>query len=88
MATVVDIVDADDYIGIYFDEKLVYHESRYISAADVFKLCENLVIDFRGTWECSLEWIDEVGAMPKKLEDVKVSHMGKEIPIHEYWETL
>lgn len=86
MGTMVNIIDCDNYTGVYFDEKLVYYGCSYPSIKEIIQLCEGHSVELHKTTEASLEWLDEIGVLPNDLKDVKISHMGRDIPIYQYWE--
>lgn len=75
----------DTWIGIYKDSNLIY-QNHNISYNDLLKLVEHSKVEYFGKYECSLDWLDSVGCMPEKLEDVKIGYMGEDLPFYEYLE--
>lgn len=83
--SVITLIDADTWIGIYVDDKLVF-ENHSISPHNLLKLLNYSKIEYFGRFEASLDWLDSRGSLPLLLNDVKVSYMGKDWPIFEYLE--
>jgi len=89
MATIVCVVNCDDYTGVYFDDVLEWFGESHQNIYNILALCEHKNIELLPMIECSLEWFDDIGGvLPEKLDEVKVLHMGKDIPVAEYWEFL
>jgi hypothetical protein len=83
----IDFVDGDTWQGLYLDDTLVLQDHS-ISLVAVLRLLEDKVVEFSGRWECSLDWLDSLGHFPEKLEDVMISHMGKDVPLYEYSDAI
>lgn len=63
----IKIVKADDWMGVYIDEKLVY-EGHSIAEDKLIKLCN---IEHELIW-CDDEWLCDRGNLPKEFKDVKI----------------
>lgn len=87
MATVVDVINVDTWIGIYFNDRLVY-EDHSISTRELLKLVDNRHIELHGYWECSIEWFENVGHFPEQLQDVMFAYNGKATPFYNYLEAM
>jgi len=75
----------DTWMGIYQDDVLVY-QGHNIDWNDLLKLVEHTVIEYFGRYDCCLNWLDNRGDLPEKLEDVHMPYRGVSIPFHEYLE--
>jgi hypothetical protein len=83
--SVITLIDCDTWIGIYADDKLLY-EGHSITPNNLLKLLNHTKIEYFGRYEASLDWLETRGNLPRLLEDVKVSYMGKDWHIFEYIE--
>jgi hypothetical protein len=65
------IIDGEDWIGIYIDNKLVYegHNIPLLSLLDLLRQ-NGLDIDYE-IYGCDQKWLEERGNLPEKFEDVK-----------------
>lgn len=75
----------DTWMGVYCDDALIYQDHN-ISYHELFKLVQYEKVEYLGKYECSLDWLESVGCMPERLEDVKISYMGEDLPFYEYLE--
>ena len=75
----------DTWMGIYKDDDLIYQDHN-IDWDNLLKLVEHEKIEYVGKYECSLQWLDGVGHLPEKLEDVKIGYMGEDLKFYDYLE--
>jgi hypothetical protein len=69
MGTVIDIVDMDSWKGIYFNDTLV-SQGHDLDLWDVLNLLEDEVVECREYIIPDMEWMDSVGHLPNRLDDV------------------
>jgi hypothetical protein len=82
---VITLIDADTWMGIYANDRLVY-ENHSISADKLLKLLSHQKIEYFGRFEASLDWLDNRGNLPAHLSDVQISYMGKDWDFYDYIE--
>jgi len=68
----INIVDCDDWFGLYIDGKLVFENHR-LEYYDILQAISSRLdnIEFEIS-EVDYDWMDGRGALPKKLEKVKL----------------
>ena len=66
----IDIADGDDWIGLYFNDELVFQDHS-IPAVTLLKLLNQEIVEFSEHFEVDLDWLFENGSFPKELEKVK-----------------
>jgi len=64
----ITLVNAEDWIGVYIDGKLVY-EYHDLEPETLLDLIE--VIKYNSVW-ADEEWFNKCSSLPKKLSDVKL----------------
>jgi len=67
----VSIVVADDWEGLYIDDKLVFEGHRI----DVRTFSENVGVDVK-FMEADIDWLARRGRLTEKLDDVVVAPWG------------
>lgn len=80
MGIKVDIVDADDWQGLYINDKLV-HEDSSISARTVLGFVNYEIVECCEWIEADLDWLEGCSGLPKKLS--KVQRYGENDPEHK-----
>jgi hypothetical protein len=80
---VITLIDADNWIGIYANDKLIY-ENHSIRADELLKLLNYQDINYFGRFEASLDWVDNRSNLPAHLSNVQISYMGKDWDFYEY----
>jgi hypothetical protein len=81
--SVITLIDADTWMGIYADDRLVY-ENHSIKTNDLLLLLNRAKVEYFGRFEASAEWMDSRTGLPVWLNEVKIAYMGKDLPIYEY----
>ena len=67
----ITLAQGDDWVGIYFDEKLV-HQNHSISAAQLLRLLKNSLDNiFVDEIIVNEEWLENLGHFPNNLSEVK-----------------
>jgi hypothetical protein len=69
MGIIIDIVDADTWKGIYFNDELV-SQGHNLDLWDVLNLLEDEVVECRRYIHADMDWLDSVSHLPNRLEDV------------------
>jgi hypothetical protein len=69
MAAIIDIVDGDDWKGLYINDKLVLQDHD-LDLWDVLKLLQDEVVECRDYIHADLDWMESVGHLPNHLDDV------------------
>jgi hypothetical protein len=69
MGIVIDIVDGDDWIGLYFNDKLV-SQGHSLNVWDVLKLLQDEAIYCRDYIHADMDWMIQTGHLPNHLDDV------------------
>jgi hypothetical protein len=69
MGTVIDIVDGDDWVGIYFNDTLV-SQGHSLNIWDVLNLLQDEVVECRDYIHADMDWMATIGHLPNRLDDV------------------
>lgn len=80
MGAKIDLVKADNWEGLYVNDKLVLQDHT-ISAIAVLRAVNHEIVECSEVIEAELEWMDKLGSLPKNLEDV--IRVGENDPEHK-----
>lgn len=69
MSAIIDIVDGDDWKGLYINDKLVLQDHS-LDVRAVLALLEDEVVECRSYIRADLDWLAGVGHFPSDLSDV------------------
>jgi hypothetical protein len=69
MGTVIDIVDGDDWVGLYFNDTLV-SQGHSLNIWDVLNLLQDEVVECRDYIHADMDWMATIGHLPNNLDDV------------------